>query len=372
MIRYISALVLILAFGGAGANAQQAVSFKHFSSFDRLVPGIDFYASKQQLVTPFVKPTSETMAKLQKLLGKDLPKGAIFICSTLEQKDSIYEPKVLRSGYGWTLSVNTPEVRMQEMMDRMKSEMGGEIPAEFKSRMNNISPEMLAEAEKQMVDSVNQQMSHAVLWALLTPNSQFRSSRLDDMGKSPLPDWLDIGISAYASGKNIDIAFLLENMEQTFPLEDIFLMSRPFVASSTSQGSGGSFRGGGMFGGRGGDMPRFAGGGFPSGGMGRPPSGFGSRSSGGFGGSSGQRGDRQRVIPKDELDRMLFDAQSDTFFEYLLEKVGIEKVKMMIKQAEEGAEIWKSLTQPDMLGADLEKIEEDWVNWIQAQDPRKS
>jgi hypothetical protein len=376
MIRYITALVLVLAFGGAGANAQQAVSFKNFSSFKNLVPGVDFYSSGRQLVTPYVKPVSETMARLQKLFGANLPKGAIFICSTLEQRDSVYEPKVLRSGYGWTLTVETPEVRMQEMMDRMKSQMGGEIPAEFKSRMNNMPPEMMANAEKQMVDSAVQQIPHAVLWVLLAPESRFRSSRLDDMGKSPLPDWLDIGIAAYATGKNMDLSFLRENMDQTFPLEDIFLMSRPFVASSVNQGSSSSFRGGGggMPGGRSGGMPSFGGGsgGGPSGDMGGPPSGFGSRGSGGFDGSSGERSGRQRVLPKDEQDRMLFDIQSGTFFLYLMEKVDIEKVKLLIKEAQDGGEIWESLTEPDLLGSDLEKIEEDWISWVQALDPPRS
>jgi hypothetical protein len=264
------------------------------------------------------------------------------------------------------------------MMDRMKSQMGGEIPDEFLSRMNNMPPEMMAEAEKQMADTVKQQMVHAVLWAFFAPKSQFRSSRLDDVAKSPLPDWLDMGIAAYASGKNIDLSFLLENLDQTFSLEDIFLMSRPFVASSINQGSsGGSFRGsgggmpGGMSGGRGGGMPDFGGGsgGPPGGGMSGPPSGFGSR---GSGGGPGQRGGMQRVLPKDEQDRMLFDLQSGTFFEYLIEKVGIEKVRTLIKQAQEGGEIWESITQPDMLGSDLEKIEKNWISWVQAQDRPKS
>ena len=121
-------------------------------------------------------------------------------------------------------------------------------------------------------------------------------------------------------------------------------------------------------------MPSFGGGsgGPPGGGMGGPPSGFGSRGSGGLGGSPGQRGGMQRVLPKDEQDRMLFDLQAGTFFQYLLEKVGIEKVKTLINQAQEGGEIWESVTQPDMLGSDLEKIEENWISWVQAQDPLKS
>jgi len=386
MIRPIAVLALIFAFVSAvanaqqqaEANAQQAVSFKNFSSFKKLVTGVDFYASRQQLVAPYVDPISNTITRLQALLGTDLPRGAIFICSTLEQKDSVYEPKVLKSGYGWTLTVNTPEVRMQEMMERMKSQMGGEIPAEFKSRLNNMSPEMMAEAEKQMVDSANQQITHAVLWALFGNNSQYRSSRLDDMGKSPLPDWLDMGIAAYASGKVANLSFLLENMDQTFPLEDIFLMSRPFVASSVSQGSGGSFGGrgggmpGGMSGGRGGGMPGFGGGGggMPEG-MSGPPSGFGSRGTEGFGGGSGQRGGRQRVIPKDEQDRMLFDSQSGTFFMYLVERVGVEKVKMIIAKSQGVGDILDSLTQPDVLGSDLQKVEGEWISWVQKLNSQK-
>ena len=239
---------------------------------------------------------------------------------------------------------------------------------------------MMAEAEKQSVDTVNQQISHAVLWALLAPRSQFRSSRLGDMGKSPLPDWLDIGIAAYASGKSPDESFLLENIDQTFSLEDIFLMSRPFVASSVYGTGGSSFRGGGggmpggMFGDRSGGggmpggMPRMSGGG----GMGGPPPGFGSRGSGGFGRGSGQRGDSQRVMPKDEQDRMLFDTESESFFLYLIEKVGTEKVSSLVKKAEKGEEVWKLLSEPDMLGTDLEKMDGDWVSWIRAQNPQKS
>lgn len=379
MMRYIAFLALIVTLCSAEGNAQEAVSFKYFSSFKGLVTGVDFFASKQKAVTPYVEPIAETIARLQALLGTDLPKGAIFICSTVEQKDSVYEPKVLKSGYGWTLTATTPEVRMQEMMDRMKSQFEGEIPAEFKTRLNNLSPEMMAEAETQMVDSIKNQISYAVVWALFAPDSRYRSSRLDDVGKSPLPDWMDIGIATYANSSTIDRAFLREHMDQTFSLEDILLMSRPFVASSFNQGSGGSFRGGGggmpggMSGG-GGDMPRFSrgSGGGQSGGMSGFPSGFGSRGSGSFGGSSGQRGGRERVLPKDEQDRMLFDAQSGTFFLYLIDKVGVEKVKMLIKEVEAGGESLEEVTKPDLLGSDLDKIELDWVNWVQAMDSQKS
>ena len=123
-----------------------------------------------------------------------------------------------------------------------------------------------------------------------------------------------------------------------------------------------------------GGMPRMGGGGsmggFPSGGF--PSGGFGSRGSGGFGRGSGQRGDRQRVLPKDEQDRMLFDTESESFFLYLIEKVGTEKVSSLVKKAEKGEEVWKLLSEPDMLGTDLEKMDGDWVSWIRAQNPQKS
>lgn len=377
IIRFV-VLVFALIVGVGDAAAQEAVSFKKFSSFRNLVPGIDFFASNRQLVKPFEKPTADTMARLQSLFSEELPRGAIFICSNLEQKDSVYEPKVLKSGYGWTLTIVTAEVMMQERMERMKSQMGGEIPAEILDRINNMPPEMKSMAENQMVDSTKQQIAHAVLWALLNPGSRFRSTRLDDMGKSPLPDWLDIGIASYASNASPNLTFLRENMDQTFPLEDIFLMSRPFVASSMGQSSGGSFGGGGM--------PRFGGSGGPSGGFsGGPPAGFGSRGSGGMGGMSGMsgmggmsggssRGNRggQRTMPKDEQDRLLFDTQSSTFFLFMIEQVGVETMQMLIQRVKEGEDGWKLITQPDFLGADLDKIDSDWAEWVQSVDMQKA
>jgi len=391
-------LALIVALCSAEGRAQQAVSFKHFSSFKGLVPAVDFYASKRQSVTPYEKPTAGTISKLQTLLGSNLPKGAIFICSTLQQKDAVYEPMVLKAGYGWTLTIITPEVRMQEMLDRVKSQMGGEVPAEIqaemKSRMGNMQ-QMTAEYEKRMVDTTTQQMAHAVIWALLDKESQFRSTRLDDMTKSPLPDWMDIGIASYASGVDVDLSFLQQHMDETFPLDDVLAMSRPFVASTfgTNQGSGGSFRGrggmsgggdmsrfGGMSGGGGmprfggmsggGDMPRFGGG--SGGGMGVPPSGFGSRGSGGSGGRGRNGGNSQRVLPKDEQDQMLFDAQSGTFFSYMLEKVGIEKMKELVQQAIEGHETRDFVVRPDVLGSNMDQIEKDWASWVKTLSPQKS
>jgi hypothetical protein len=275
---------------------------------------------------------------------------------------------------------------MQEIQARIKAQMGGQIPAEFLDRMKKMPQDMAANAEKQMVASVTQQIAYAILQTMLDPNLQYRSSRLDDMSKSPLPDWLDIGIASYTSGANSSISFLQQNMEQTFPIEDVLSMARPFVASSSGQNGGG---------GNGGGMPRFGGsdggsggmpsggaggfggrgmGGFPGGGMGGVPGGGGfggPPSGGGFGGppggSNGQRNGMQRTMPKDEQDRMLFDSQSSTFFSYMLEKVGIDKMKELVKEAIEGKESREYIAKTDVLGSDFEKIESDWTTWVKNQ-----
>lgn len=397
--RYIiTALVLTTAFGINLASAQQPASFKSFAAFRNIVPGVDFFASNRQAIAAYEKPTADVIAKLEALLGANLPKGAIFICSTVTQKDAVYEPKVLKSGYSWSLTVVTAEVRSQEMLARMKSQMGDNIPAEIRDRISKMQPEMMANAEKQAVASVTQQIAHAVVQTMFNKELQYRSSRLDDMGKSPLPDWLDIGIAAYATGSNSALSYVKQNMDQTFPIEDILSMARPFVASSTGQGGGsmgrssgggmggfpggsgggqsaGGFPGGGMGGFPGGSGGGQSAGGFPGGGMGGFPGGSGGgQSAGGFPGggsrgntSGGQRGGGQRMMSKDEQDRMLFDGQASSFFSYVLEKLGMDKVRELIKQAQEGNESRQYLEQSNALGPDFEKIEEDWAAWVKAQ-----
>jgi hypothetical protein len=365
MVRPVIAVFLFAAALGAGsANAQRAGGYKHFVQFKQLVDGVDFYASNRQLVAPFEKPAAEAIKKLRNLLGENLPSGAVFICSTLAQKDSIYEPKVLKMGYGWTLTATTAEVRMQEVLARMKSQMGDQIPAEILDRIKSRAPEMAADAERQLVNSTVQQIAYAVLQTSLSKDLLYRSSRLDDMGKSPLPDWLDIGIGAYASGINPDIAFLQQNMDQSFPIEDIISMSRPFVASSSAQQGGG--------GGGGGFMARTGGGsGGPGGGSGFPPGGM-SGGPGGMGGRGQRGGGQQRVLSKDEQDRMLFDSQAGTFFSFMMEKVGIEKVKELIRETLEGKESREYIGRPDVLGPDFEKIEAGWNDWVKAQKPERN
>ncbi|MDM7997193.1 MAG: hypothetical protein QUT30_16095 [Acidobacteriota bacterium] len=371
MIRPIIAVfVFIAAFGVSSATAQQPASFKNFASFRNIVPGIDFFASNRQAIAPYEKPTAETMAKLRELFGNELPKGAIFICSTLEQKDSIYEPKVLKMGYSWTLKAETPAVRSQQMLERIKSRMGDNVPAELLDRMKNMPSDMTANFEKQMIASMTQQIAYAILQTMLSEGLQFRSSRLDDMGKSPLPDWLDIGIASYVSGNNSALAFLQQNMDQSFPLEDVLSMARPFVANFSDQ-NGGGFGGGmpsmgggngrqrgGMPGSGGGGMPNFGGGGMPN---------FGGGGMNGSGGPGGMRGGAQRTLPKDEQDRMLFDGQASTFFCFIFEKIGLEKIRELIKEAREGKESRDYLGRTDVLGTDFQKIETDWAAWVKAQ-----
>jgi len=139
--------------------------------------------------------------------------------------------------------------------------------------------------------------------------------------------------------------------------------------------SAGGFPSGGFPGGSGG----FPQGGFPGGSGGRGMGGFpggasGFPQGGGMGGPGGQRGGSQRNMPntsnmsKDEQDRMLFDGQSSSFFLYLLEKLGVDRVKELLAEAQEGKESREYLGKPDVLGTDFAKIEEDWAAWMKAQD----
>lgn len=358
----ITAVVILATLSLDAAGAQQAITFKNFQRFERIVTGIDFFASSRQQIAPFEKPVAEARTKLETLLGGPLPKGALFICSSIDQKDSIYEPKILKAGYSWIVTATTAEARAQEMLARIKAQMGREITAEMLDRMRNRSTEMTANMEKQLVSSTLQQISYAVLQTMLAKDLQYRSSRLDDMGKSPLPDWLDIGIASYAAGINLNASYLQQHMDETFPIEDILSMARPFVASSTDQSGGG---GGGFMGRSGGNND----GGPPSGFQGFPQGNFGGRGMGGFGGGGGQRGGGQRNMPKDEQDRMLFDGQASTFFSYMVQKVGIEKIKELIVQTREGKESREYITLPEVLGPDFEKIEEDWTGWAKALKP---
>jgi|GEM_PF-694001 len=393
----ITALFLVFLFSPQFTWAQQAEKFKSFNKYTGLVPGVDFFASKRQSAEPYVKPVAQAIDRLKILLGENLPKGAIFICSTLEQKDSIYEPMILKMGYSWTLSVESQEIQAEQMMARMKSMMGDdEIPAEIMERLKSRQSDMMTSANTRTVNDTIRRVANAIIQTSFAENLKYRSSRVNDVGKSPLPDWLDIGIAVYAMGDDPNLSYLLQNMEQIFPIDDILTMSRPFVASTFLQDLNGGSNSG-SFGSRGGgrsssndgqEFPQggFGGmeqggssqGGFPQGGFGGmgqggqggfPQGGFGGRGEGSSGRTGGQRGGGQRTIPKDEQDQMIFDGQASTFFTFLLEKVGIEKIRELINAVRNGTEGRDFIARPDMLGDDFRRIEQQWTEYVQNLTP---
>ena len=109
-----------------------------------------------------------------------------------------------------------------------------------------------------------------------------------------------------------------------------------------------------------------------SGGQGFPSGGFGGGGrQGSSRGNNGSQGGFQRTIPKDEQDQMLFDGQSSTFFTFIIEKVGIEKVKDLIKAVQGGIEGRDVVARPDMLGDDFGKIEDEWIEFVENLKPQK-
>ena len=100
MIRLAILLTAVIGFGAPAFPAGEALAFKHFNVFKGVVTGIDFFASGRQAVTPYEKAIADARQRLAGLLGSELPKGAVFVCSTLQQKDSVYEPKALFAGSG--------------------------------------------------------------------------------------------------------------------------------------------------------------------------------------------------------------------------------------------------------------------------------
>ena len=84
--------------------------------------------------------------------------------------------------------------------------------------MKSRQSDMVASAEGRMVEETMRQIAYAVIQTTFAKDLRYRSSRLNDMSKSPLPDWLDIGIGSYVTGNDPNLGYLQQNMEQTLPL----------------------------------------------------------------------------------------------------------------------------------------------------------
>jgi hypothetical protein len=198
----------------------------------------------------------------------------------------------------------------------------------------------MATQEARAVTTLATQAGYATLMMTLNPDMSFRISRLDDMSKSPLVDWLDIGLVARATKTwTGNLRFLQDHLEESFGLDDILTMNRPYVAAQdpTQGGAGGGGRGGGNFGAAGG---------------------------------GGGRGGAAAVLPKDIQDRMLFDAQAATFFCYMIEKAGLDKATDVVRQNVQGKDTL-SIVETHF-GENIEKIEADWQVWVKAQKPTDS
>ena len=118
--RLVSAAIFLTLFVGVSL-AQENPYSKNFKIFKDIAPGVDFYASNQSDIEPFVKPVVEERKELASFLGTDLARGAVFVCSTLPQKDSVYDVRVFRLGYKWYLIQLTPEAQREERQARMQA-----------------------------------------------------------------------------------------------------------------------------------------------------------------------------------------------------------------------------------------------------------
>ena len=347
-----TALCLVLAMGSARA---QTDFMKTFTAFKAVAPGVDFFAVSRKEVTPFEKPLIEARKRLAVFLGDDMSNGAIVICSDAALRDKVTEIRLLRMGYKWALILVTPEATLAQRVAQFKAQ-GVDIPPQIKEQMTN--PEAMATQMSRLVSSTVQRVCFSTLTTTLAPEKQFSPSRYDDVSRSPLSDWIDIGIVGYAIGEPLNLRNLQDRLDEAFPLEDVMSMSRPFVAPE-SQGGGGGMRGGPGGGNRGGQS-----GGPP----GISPSGPGGQG----GGAARGGGGRGREMPKEQVDRMLFDAQSSTFFAYLIEKLGVVKAKGLVQANKDGKISRDLVIGKEMLGVEFDTIEPDWTKWMKALQPPDS
>ncbi len=349
----------------APAPAQTGSFRKNFTSFKDVAPEVDFYARSRSDIAAFEKPVRETQQKLSSLLSRKLAKGAIVVCSTMEQKDSVQEKSVLKLGYSWVIIQLTPEAETLQRIETIKARMGNMLPPGAIDMMRNRSPEQRAAGDARMIGPMMQKMAFAMLQTTLLPEKAFKSSRVDDLSRSPLADWLDLGLAWYASGVGLNMRFLQERLDETFPLEDALFMSRPFVAPS-----GDGVPGGGPAVVRLGDGA--AQGGMLSAGTaqaGNSPGGGRQQDASGHG--RGGEDAFLMTLPKDVQDRMIFDSQAASLFSYVLSKLGVEKVKSVVQGNLEGKLTSEILCRADYLGPDTDKIESDWRAWVKGQKPEE-
>ena len=60
----------------------------------------------------------------------------------------------------------------------------------------------------------------------------------------------------------------------------------------------------------------------------------------------------------------MFDAQAATFFAYLLETQGVEKVREIVQLNSSGEDIQEILERPEFLGTDYQAVENAWREWV--------
>jgi hypothetical protein len=403
MIQRVTTAAIFLTLFAGVSLAQENPFTKNFKLFKDVAPGVDFYASNQSDIEPFIRPVSGVRKEIASYLGIDLTKGAIFVCSTVAQNDSVYDVRAFKLGYKWYLIQLTPEAQREQRQARQqamaaqaaqagqsgdqagKGGQGGQRSGQAQTGQRGgqdqtgqrggqdqsgrggqrggpggQSADMRAAQMARAATSIATSVGYASVMTTLDPNKPYRVSRLDDMSRSPLVDWLDIGLVAHATGNwAANLKFLQDHLDETFALDDELAMNRPFVAQQMDSSGGGGAGGGG----RGGDpgaAQAMGGGGNP--GVTAMGGGSGQAGGGGRGGAGAAR-----VLPKDQQDRLLFDAQAATFFAYLIEKAGADKAKNVIQQNMKGTEALTVVQS--YLGSDIEKVEQDWQTWVKAQKP---
>ncbi len=335
------------------------------------------FASSREILTPFIKPLSEGVGRLKSLIGEDLPKGAFILCNSAAEKDSVSDEKYIRLGYRWVLTELTPEATRQQRLEMIKARFAAQgmpVPDEVLSRMNSSDPKENERNLARQASRVVSRTSLAAVSVLFQPDKVFRSSRIEDLSRSPLSDWLDMGLSNYVSGSQLNsVGWVKQRIEEVYPLEDLLQMNEPFVAPSASSGSGG---GGGMM-----VMQGNRGSGGASGGSasGSPPAGMASSGGAGTqvrvftgggpdgGGAGGGRGGGRMQMPQEMIDKMNFDNQATLVFAYFTEVLGVEKMKTLINLSREGKDVGPVLEQSGFFGKPLSEIEKSWLEWVKTQ-----